>query len=85
MLTFQPFGFVQLGGGTYFRAAPIWSFDLATGNHSVPFGIGIGRVVKLGSTVLNFFVEPQFSMLDEGAGQPVFQVYAALNMQFYGG
>jgi len=35
-----------------------------------------------GKTVFNFFVEPQFTILDRGPGQPEFQIYMALNMQF---
>jgi len=84
LATVQPFGFLQLGDGTYLRAAPIWAFDLETGNFSVPVGLGIGKVVKMESTVINMFVEPQFSILDEGPGQPEFQVYFGMNMQFYG-
>jgi len=48
----------------------------------VPLGIGIGQVVKKGKTVYNFFVEPQFSLADHGAGQPKWQIFFALNMQF---
>jgi hypothetical protein len=35
-----------------------------------------------GNTVYNFFVKPQFTILDRGPGQPELQVYMALNMQF---
>ena len=45
-------------------------------------GLGIGKIVKSGDTVYNFFVEPQFTILDRGPGQPEFQLYMALNMQF---
>ncbi len=38
--------------------------------------IGVGR------TVFNIFIEPQFTILHEGVGQPAFQLYTALNMQF---
>lgn len=79
----QPFAFWQLGGGTYLRTAPIWTFDLRNGNYTIPFGFGIGKVVKNGKTAFNIFIEPQWTILHEGAGQPKFQLYAALNMQFY--
>lgn len=81
-LAFQPFAFWQLGGGTYLRTAPIWAFNLKTGDYHVPFGFGIGQVMKLGRTVFNIFVEPQFTILHDGVGQPAFQLYTALNMQF---
>jgi hypothetical protein len=79
---FQPFGFYQLGGGTYLRAAPIWTYNLENDDYSMPLGIGIGQVVKRGKTVYNFFVEPQFSVADRGPGQPEWQIFFALNMQF---
>jgi hypothetical protein len=82
VLAVQPFYFWQLGKGFYFRGAPIMPFDLESGNYHVPVGLGIGKVVKVKNTVFNFFVEPQPSVLVVGQGQPTFQVYAALNMQF---
>jgi len=81
---FQPFAFYQLGDGVYLRAAPIWTYNFTNDNYSVPLGVGIGKVMKKDNTVYNFFVEPQFSVADRGAGQPKWQVYFALNMQFLG-
>jgi len=49
----------------------------------IPIGVGIGKVIKQGKTVYNFFVEPQYSVANEGPGQPEWQVYFGLNMQFY--
>lgn len=79
---FQPFAFYQLGGGTYLRAAPIWVYNIENDNYSVPLGIGIGQVEKKGKTVYNYFVEPQFSAWDKGPGQPEWQIFFGLNMQF---
>jgi hypothetical protein len=81
-LAIQPFAFWQLGGGTYLRSAPIWAFNLETGNYNVPFGFGIGQVVAVGRTVFNIFIEPQWTILHDGVGQPAFGLYTALNMQF---
>ncbi|MDF7806938.1 hypothetical protein P4E94_05770 [Pontiellaceae bacterium B12219] len=79
---FQPFAFYQLGGGTYLRAAPIWSYNLENDNYSMPIGVGVGQVIKKDKVVLNIFVEPQVSILDEGNGLPEWQVYMGLNIQF---
>ncbi|RLT96054.1 MAG: hypothetical protein D9N14_14040 [Ketobacter sp.] len=79
---FQPFGMYQLGGGTYLRAAPIWVYNFENDHYSVPVGIGIGQVFKQQKTVYNLFIEPQFSLADDGPGQPQWQVYMGLNMQF---
>ncbi|MEZ5988152.1 MAG: hypothetical protein R3F30_03335 [Planctomycetota bacterium] len=85
ILAIQPFAMLQLGGGTYFRSTGIWGFDLERGDYSVPIGFGIGHVVKAGKTVLNFFIEPQFTVLHDGPGQPEFQVFIGFNTQFMGG
>lgn len=82
LLAVQPFYFFQLGNGNYVRGAPIWAFDLENDRYHVPIGLGIGKVVRQGNTVFNFFIEPQFTILDKGPGQPEFQLYMALNMQF---
>ena len=81
-LAVQPFYLFQLGKGLYLRGAPIWAFNLEANDYHVPIGLGLGKVVKQGNTVYNFFAEPQFTILDRGPGQPEFQFYVALNMQF---
>ncbi len=81
-LAIQPFYIFQVGKGFYFRGAPIMPIDLKTGYYSVPLGMGIGQVIKIDKTVLNFFIEPQPSILVYGPGQPKFQIYGALNIQF---
>ncbi|MNG40054.1 hypothetical protein D3C84_1284710 [compost metagenome] len=48
----------------------------------MPLGVGIGQVIKRGQTVYNLFVEPQWSVADKGLGQPKWQVFFGLNMQF---
>lgn len=80
----QPFYFWQLGKGTYLRGAPIWAFDMENDAYSVPLALGIGKVVRLGNTVFNLFVEPQYSLLIDGT-QPQFQVFTGINLQFVGG
>lgn len=81
-VAFQPFGMYQLGGGTYLRAAPIWTYNLKNNGYSVPLGIGIGQVIKRDKTVYNVFIEPQFSVASRGSGQPDWQIFMGLNMQF---
>ncbi len=81
----QPFGMYQLGGGTYLRSTGIWVYDLESSNYSIPLGFGIGQVIKKGKTVFNLFIEPQVSIADRGPGQPKWQIFTGLNMQFLGG
>lgn len=79
---FQPFVFYQLGKGYYTGGAPIWTYNFANDSYSVPLGIRLGKVTKRNNTVYNFFVEPQYTVLSRGVGQPEWQIYMALNMQF---
>jgi hypothetical protein len=78
----QPFYFIQMGGGYYLRGAPIWVFDLENDTYHVPMGLGLGRVFRSGSTMVNAFIEPQFTVLHKGDGQPLFQLFVGFNMQF---
>jgi hypothetical protein len=78
----QPFYMFQLGKGTYLRGAPVWVYDFENDSYSVPFGLGIGQVIKNDKTVYNIFIEPQWTILHDGVGQPEFTVFAGLNIQF---
>ncbi len=82
LLTAQIFGMWQIGGGTYLRSTGIWSFDLTNGDYSIPIGLGIGKVIKVGGVVFNIFAEPQFSVLAKGEGQSKFQTFVGFNTQF---
>lgn len=82
LLVAQPGAIMQVGGGFYLRTSGVWQFDTETGDYSVPIGLGAGKVVRAGGTVLNLFLEPQFTVLHEGAGQPAFQVFAGIMAQF---
>ena len=82
VLAAQPFYFFQLGKGRYLRGAPLWVFDLENDTYHVPLGLGIGQVVPTDKIVFNFFIEPQFTILSKGDGQPEFQLFMAVNMQF---
>jgi hypothetical protein len=81
-LAVQPFAVWQLGGGTYLRSTSTWGFDLKSGDFAMPIGLGIGRVMKVGNTVYNMFLEPQFTFLHEGTGQPKVQIFAGIHFQF---
>ena len=63
-------------------SGPLWIFNIEDSTYNVPLGIRLGKVVKSGRTVLNMFIEPQFTILHKGVGQPELQIFTALNMQF---
>jgi hypothetical protein len=79
---FQPLGLYQLGKGRYLRSTGIWVYNFDTDDYSVPVGIGFGQVIPKGKMVYNVFVEPQWSIADQGPGWPEWQVFVGLNMQF---
>ncbi len=82
VLTAQPIVIAQVGGGWYLRSTGVWNFDIAQGNWSIPIGVGVGKVVKEGSALLNFFLEPQFTVVHYGPNQPAVQIFAGINLQF---
>lgn len=82
LLAVQPFYFLQLGNGYYFRGAPTWLFNRETDTYQVPIGAGIGRVMPINDLIVNVYFEPQYTVLSKGAGQPKLQLLAGFNVQF---
>jgi hypothetical protein len=81
-LTFQPFLIYNLPKGWYVRSTAIWTFDLENDHYYIPLGIGGGKVWKAGTTILNAFIEPQWTVAHDGGGLPQFAVFAGLNLTF---
>jgi hypothetical protein len=82
VLAVQPFYFFQLGGGLYVRGSAVAVFDIENDAYNVPLGLGIGKVVPTSKAVFNLFVEPQYTILSRGAGQPELQIFIGVNTQF---
>lgn len=82
LMAAQIFGIWKLGGGTYLRSSGIWQFNLESGHYNIPFGLGIGQVIKTDNLVFNILAEPQFTVLHHGVGQPQLQLFFGLNTQF---
>jgi len=80
----QPLLFIQMGKGAYLRSSGAWTFDMENDGYYIPVGFGIGKVVKSGRSVLNMWLEPQFTIAHDGAGYPSFQLFAAINLQLLG-
>ena len=79
----QPLVIYNFPKGWYLRSSATWIFDLERGNFAIPVGAGLGKVWVLRSgTVVNLFAEPQMTIAHSGTGQPKFQVFAGLNLQF---
>lgn len=80
--TLQPFVIRNLQEGWYLRSTGIWTFDLNRGSYYIPLGAGAGKSWRVGKTIFNAFVEPQWTVLHSGDGLPKFTVFAGLNMTF---
>jgi len=79
---FQPFAYVQLGGGWHLRSSGLWTYNFETDDYAVPLGLGVGKVTMTERAVVNVFVEPQWYVWTSGDGQPEWSVFAGLNFQF---
>jgi len=83
-MTAQPFVILQASSGAYVRSTGNWTFDLESGDYAVPVGVGVGQVVKSGSVIYNFFLEPQWTIMHKGSGQSRWKVFLGIHMQFPG-
>jgi len=80
-VTAQPLLFFNLPDRFYLRSTGIASFTLGR-NAVVPVGLGLGRVFELpNGASINTFVEPQYSVIQNGPGVAAFQVFAGLVIQ----
>jgi len=82
-LTAQPIGIFQVGGGIYLRSSGLWTRDFENNRTLIPFGLGVGKVFRMGKTVVNAFAEPQFTIYHKGDGQPAFQLFSGINLQWF--
>ncbi|MFY0477180.1 hypothetical protein [Achromobacter marplatensis] len=80
--TLQPFVIRNLEQGWYLRSTGIWTFDLNRGTYYIPVGAGAGKSWRVGKTIFNAFLEPQWTVAHSGEGLPKFTVFAGLNMTF---
>jgi hypothetical protein len=82
-LVSQPLVIYNLPSGWYLRSTAGWSFDLEHSSYVIPIGTGAGKVWLLhGGRTVNVFAEPQWTVARDGVGQPKFQVFAGVNLQF---
>lgn len=83
LLTMQPLVIYNLPKGWYLRSTGVWTFDLEKKGDYIPLGLGIGKVLPQKSgTTINLFVEPQYTVWNDGIGTPRWQIFAGVNLQF---
>lgn len=78
----QPLFIYNLPKGWYLRSTATWTWDLEAHSYYIPVGAGAGKVWKVGTTTVNVFVEPQWTVAHDDDGVPKFQVFLGLNLQF---
>lgn len=82
-LSLQPFFIYNLPRGWYVRSTATMTWDFERDTHVIPIGTGAGKVfVRASGTTINLFAEPQWTVDHRGAGQPKFQLYSGVNLQF---
>ena len=79
----QPLFNYNLLQSWYFRSSATWNFSFAHDTWVIPIGVGLGKVwLRPGGSTINAFAEPQFTVAHHGAGQPKFQMFMGVNLQF---
>ena len=81
-LTAQPFVIYNLPQGWYLRSTAVWTFNLRNADYYIPVGLGAGKAWKSGTTIMNAFIEPQWTIAHDGDGWPKFTIFAGLNLTF---
>ncbi|WP_436489515.1 hypothetical protein [Chitinophaga sp. ARDCPP14] len=83
VLAVQPTLTFNIAAGLYGRSAgAVWTFDFENQRTLIPFGLGVGKVFKANNMMVNIFIEPQLTVYSEGAGQPAYQVFFGMNLQW---
>ncbi|MFZ7219721.1 hypothetical protein [Bordetella hinzii] len=80
--TLQPFLIRNLQQGWYVRSTATWTFDLQHKEYYIPLGLGAGRAWRMGKTIVNAYIEPQWTVAHKGEGLPQFTVLAGVNFTF---
>jgi len=58
----QPGIYHDFNNGWYFRSHPRMLFNFKTGQHEIPLGAGIGKILSSKKPVINLFFEPQYDV-----------------------
>jgi len=80
----QPLIHYNFNRGYYLRSSGIWNINYDAPHVSeIPIGFGAGKAQKLQSgTVMNFYIESQYSVYQNGMGSPKWQILTAVTFQF---
>jgi hypothetical protein len=83
LLSVHPLVHYNFHRGFYLRSSGIWNLENGTRVNEIPIGFGAGKVWKLpGGTVMNGYIEPQYSVYRSGTGAPIWQILTGISFQF---
>ena len=84
LVTVQPKIYYNLPHGFYLRSTGIWNLNFDAPHVSeIPFGFGVGKAMQSqNGTIMNFYVEPQYSVYQHGNGSPKWQILTGVNILF---
>jgi hypothetical protein len=84
LVTVQPKIYYNLLHGFYLRSTGIWSINFDTPHVTeIPFGFGVGKALKSqNGTIMNFYIEPQYSIYQHGNSSPKWQILTGVNILF---
>ena len=78
-MTLQPILIPNIGDkGTYVRVSPIMTFDFEHGKYTIPLGVGIGQILAVKGAILNFYVEPQYTVFCNLENAPKFNLSSGI-------
>jgi len=81
--TAQPIAHYNFHHGYYLRSTGVWTFNSFTHVQYIPLGFGAGKVWKRSNgDIVNFYIEPQYSVYHTGVASPNWQIFAGATFKF---
>ena len=81
--TAQPIAHYNFHHGFYLRSTGVWTFNSFTHVQYIPLGFGGGKVWKRSNgDIVNFYIEPQYSVYHTGVASPKWQIFAGATFKF---
>jgi hypothetical protein len=81
--TVEPIVHYNFHHGFYLRSTGVWTFNTFVHVQYIPLGFGIGKVWKRSNgDLVNFYIEPQYSVYRTGVPSPQWQIFAGATFKF---
>jgi len=81
--TVQPIIHYNFHHGFYLRSTGVWTFNSYYHVQDIPLGLGVGKVWRRSNgDLVNFYIEPQYSVYQSGVLSAKWQLFAGLTFKF---